>query len=241
MTRKAMATRVLLITLAVLCTALTTASANVTVSALFSNDMVLQRGKPILIYGTAAASENVTVSFNGQAPSTTADSQGNWQVTLTSMSANTTGQTMTITGNNVVTITDVVIGDVWVCSGQSNMAFGLSGCNRQSDIDAANYPGIRHFWMPMVTAADPQKTVTGSWTVCSPSTAGGFSAVAFYFGRKIYTDRVRLYPSDLSPRQSVERASTRGWCRKVKRTSPSLRRFTARACSRGGLSRWQTA
>jgi sialate O-acetylesterase len=152
--------------------------------------MVLQRNKPVPVYGTAAAGENVTVTFNSQTTSTITNAQGHWQVMLPTMSANATGKTLTITGANTINITDVVVGDVWICSGQSNMAFSLSGCNRQAqDVNTANFPGIRHFWVPLVTSDIPLKTLTGSWAVCSSSTAGGFSAVAFYFGRKIYQDQ----------------------------------------------------
>jgi len=157
--------------------------------------MVLQRGKPVPVWGTASPGESVTVSFKGQSVSTTADSQGNWLVTLASMSADASSKTMTITGNNTVSITGVLVGDVWICSGQSNMAFSLGGCNRQVDINAANYPGIRTFWVPLVTSDVPLKTLSsGSWTVCSPSTASGFSATAFYFARSIYLDQGATIP-----------------------------------------------
>ena len=189
-----MTTRVCILGVALLFTALTFASANVSVSALFAGHMVVQRDKPIPVWGTAAVGENVTVTFNSQSRSATADSQGNWIVSLPAMSASTTGRTMTITGNNTLSITDVVIGDVWLCSGQSNMAVSLS---RQEDITSANFAGIRQFWVPLVSSNDPIRTLTGNWTVCSPSTAGGFSAVAFYFARKIYQDQGSTIPIGL--------------------------------------------
>ena len=170
-----MTKRVLLLAGALLLAAITIASANVTMNALYSSHMVLQRDKPMPVFGTAAVGENVSVTFNSQVRSTTADSLGNWMVTLPAMSASTTGKTMTVTGNNTINITDVVVGDVWICSGQSNMAFSLSGCNRQTqDVATANFPGIRHIWVPLLCAPDPQRNFSGSWTVCSPSTGGWF-------------------------------------------------------------------
>ena len=195
-----MTRKVSLIAVVTLFTALTVTHATVSVTSLYSTNMVLQRDKPVPVWGTAAASKTITVVYNGQTKTTTSDAQGNWLLYLDAMAAKTTGSNMTVneSGANTLTFTNVVVGDVWICSGQSNMAFGLSGCNRQTeDVNTANYPGIRHFWVPLVTSADPLRTVTGSWTVCSPSTAGGFSAVAFYFGRKIYTDQSSTIPIGL--------------------------------------------
>ena len=194
-----MTRKVSILAVALLFTGLTVARATVSVTSLYSSNMVLQRNKPVPVWGRASANKTITVIYNGQTKTTTSDAQGNWLLYLDAMAAKTTGSNMTVNeaGANTLTFTNVVVGDVWICSGQSNMAFSLSGCNRQSDIDAANYPGIRHFWVPLVTSSDPQRTVTGSWTVCSPSTAAGFSAVAFYFGRKIYTDQSSAIPIGL--------------------------------------------
>ena len=174
---------------ALLLTALTVANATVAVNGLFSTNMVLQRDRPIPVWGTATANKTITVVYNGQTKTTTSDAQGNWMLNLDAIAAKTTGSNMTISeaSANTLTFTNVVVGDVWVCSGQSNMAFGLSGCNRQVDIDSANYPGIRHFWVPLVTADNPLRTVTGSWTVCSPSTAAVFP--------RLFTSRERSTPT----------------------------------------------
>lgn len=175
--------------LVLLCAVITTANASVSsVSAFVNSKAVLQRDKPVPISGKAVPGEIVNVSFNGQSVSTTADSQGNWQVTLASMSANATSQNLTITATNTLTYSDVLVGDVWICSGQSNMAFALGSCNRSSDVSSANFPGIRQFTVTAATSDVPTKTVAGSWAICSPSTAGSFSAVAFYFARKVHQE-----------------------------------------------------
>ena len=188
-----------LLVLAAFGAALATATATVSLAPLFSTNMVLQRGKPVPVSGTAAPNRTITVAFNTQSKSTTSDAAGNWQVLLDAMVAKTSGGNLTATeaGTTPQTLTNVVVGDVWICSGQSNMAFGLGGCNRQADIDSANYPVMRAFTAPLVTSDVPLKTITGSWTVCSPSTASGFSAVAFYFGRKICQDQSSAIPIGL--------------------------------------------
>lgn len=176
-----------------------TAQAEVALPGVFSDRMVLQRGKPVPVFGTASAGEKVVVTFHGQSLATTADAQGNWQVELAAMSADTTAQTMTIAGSNTITLRDVLIGDVWLCSGQSNMDMALGGCNRKEDIDRADFPGIRSFRVPLTAAAVPLNTLKGNprWVVCSPGTAGSFSAVAFYFARKVYQENNAAIPIGL--------------------------------------------
>lgn len=178
---------------------LSLANAAVQVEPPFANNMVLQRGKPIPVSGAAAANKSITVAFNGQSKTVTSDAHGKWQAMLDPMVAKTSGGNLTITeaGANTVTLTNVVVGDVWICGGQSNMAFGLGGCNRQVDIDSANFPEMRQFSAPLVTSEHPLESTTGTWTVCSPATASGFSAVAFYFGRKICQDQNSEVPIGL--------------------------------------------
>ena len=175
------------------------AHADVRLSLVFSDHMVLQRNKPVPVFGTAEAGEKVAVSFNGKTLSATADAQGNWRVLLPAMSANTNGQRMTITGANAININDVLMGDVWLCSGQSNMDMGLGGCDRKEEVESANFPGIRSFRTPLTAAGEPLRVLKGnpSWMVCSPRTAGGFSAAAFYFARKIYLETKATIPIGL--------------------------------------------
>ncbi|MCX6345912.1 MAG: hypothetical protein NT018_12720, partial [Armatimonadetes bacterium] len=182
--------------------ALTAANATVAVGGLFSNHTVLQRDKPCPIWGTAAASKTITVVFNGQTKTTTSDSVGDWRLSLDAMAAKAASGNMTITesGANTITVTDVVVGDVWMCGGQSNMAWNLSGSDYGGAIAAANYSGIRWMWVgtggPFVVA-DPWRNITSTWTVCAPSSISGFSAVAFYFARKIYLDQSSNIPIGL--------------------------------------------
>ncbi|HEY3418367.1 MAG TPA: sialate O-acetylesterase [Armatimonadota bacterium] len=173
------------------CTALllllgSAALAEVKLPHIFSDHMVLQQKKAIPVWGTAAVGEDVTVSFAGQTVKTVADANGQWLVRLKAMKATAeqTGQTMTITGKNTVTFTDVLLGEVWICSGQSNMQMAVNGTNNaEQEIARANYPQIRLFTVPNVTATVPQDDCGGLWTVCTPTTVRGFSAVGFFFGR----------------------------------------------------------
>lgn len=175
------------------------ADATVAVAPIFGNSMVLQRGKPVPVYGTASPGEKVSVAFNGQSLPAAPDAQGNWQVLLPAMAANAKGQSLTVTGSNTVTLTDVLVGDVWLCSGQSNMDWNLAGCKRDQDVASADFPGIRHLTVPLAFQGTPAKTFNGkvNWNVCSPGTAKDFSAVAFYFARKVYQETKGAIPIGL--------------------------------------------
>jgi sialate O-acetylesterase len=177
----------------------TAATAAVSVNPLFGDHMVLQRGRAVPVFGTAEAGENVSVTFGGQTLAAVADAQGNWQVVLPAMAANAKGQSLRIAGANSIALEDVLVGDVWLCSGQSNMDMGLGGCNRPQDIAGADFPGIRSFRVPLVAAGAPQKALKGNlrWAVCSPAAAGGFSGVSFYFARKIYLEHQGTIPIGL--------------------------------------------
>jgi sialate O-acetylesterase len=178
---------------------LTGAQAEVRVSNIFGDHMVLQRDKAVPVFGTASPGEQVTVKFHGQSLAAMADAHGNWEIKLTAMSADTHAQIMTIIGSNTIILDDVLIGDVWLCSGQSNMDMRLGDCNRQEDIGAADFPGIRSFRTPLAAAGSPQKMLKGDtkWVRCSPSSAGDFSATAFYFARKIYQENNAAIPIGL--------------------------------------------
>jgi sialate O-acetylesterase len=172
-------------------------SGEVRLSGVFGDHMVLQRDRSTPIFGTAASGEKVTVTFHGQSQSTTADAQGEWRVNLAAMKAETAGQPLTVAGANTVTMKDVVVGDVWLCSGQSNMDMRLGGCERTEDIASANFPGIRHFSVPTASSAVPMKTVKGEWSVCTPRSASSFSATAFYFARKVQRELKGAIPIGL--------------------------------------------
>lgn len=164
------------------------ASGDVTLAELFSDHMVLQRNRPVSIYGKADPGENVTVTFSSQKKSMIADQDGIWGVKLDAMMASTNSATLCVAGKNQVTIDDVVVGDVWVCSGQSNMEFLQEWTGRKDDIKGADYPLMRQLYVPLVKARAPHTdgTIKGNkWIACTPETVGKFTAVGFYFGRKL--------------------------------------------------------
>jgi sialate O-acetylesterase len=157
--------------------------------AIFSDHAVLQRQAKVPVWGWADPSEEITVSVAGQTQTTKAGADGKWKVQF----ENLTGagpQTLTVKGaSNTLTAQDILIGEVWLGSGQSNMAFTV---NRANDFEkekaAATTPEIRVFTEKSNAAATPQEQCSGSWAVCSPDTVGTFSATAFFFGREIYKE-----------------------------------------------------
>ncbi len=152
---------------------------------LFSCDAVLQQGQDVPIWGTARDGEKVTVSFAGQTATTTAK-DGKWLVRLKALEASSTPQTMTLAGDNTITLTNLLVGEVWVCSGQSNMQLPLKKTAGSTEaIAAATDRQLRLFFVPRsIPDTLPAKVLT-SWKVCSPRRATGFSAVAYYFGRDL--------------------------------------------------------
>lgn len=154
---------------------------------LFTDHMVLQRGRAIHIWGSADAGEKIAVSLAGHATSTTADAAGKWSAHLPALPASGPF-TLMIRGKKEITIKDVMIGDVWIASGQSNMTFSLGGSEgAEIEVPKANYPQIRLFIVPKKIALSPQEnTLPAHWQICSPDTAKEFSAVAYYFAREIH-------------------------------------------------------
>jgi sialate O-acetylesterase len=162
------------------------ANADVRMPHVFSNSMVLQRDMPVPVWGWAEPGEEVTVKFAGQELKAKADAKGKWMVKLTAMKAGGPFD-MEIIGKNTIKITDILIGEVWVCSGQSNMQWGVaSSANAQQEIAAADFPKIRLFGVPNVTAGLPAFDVSAAWTPCNPNTVPGFSAVGYFFGRELF-------------------------------------------------------
>lgn len=169
------------------------ASANVKLPSLISNNMVLQQGQPVAIWGTADPGEEVTVSFDGEKRVTTTASSGRWKVELGPLRAGGPWD-MKVAGKNTITIRNVLVGEVWVCSGQSNMEFlvksglGAPGgvINADQEVAAAHYPQLRLFRVQVAVAGKPQSNVQGRWEMASPSTVADFSAVGYFFGRDLY-------------------------------------------------------
>jgi sialate O-acetylesterase len=159
--------------------------AEVKPNPLFAEGAVLQRDCPVPVWGTARDGEKIIVEFGDQKLSTTAVA-GKWSVNLKPLAAGGPF-TLKISGDQVVTIENVLVGDVWICSGQSNMQFPLAGsASAAREIPKANYPKIRLFSVPRKTAVKPIAEAAGAWAECTPETARHFSAVAYFFGRDLH-------------------------------------------------------
>jgi sialate O-acetylesterase len=161
--------------------------ADVSLPAFFSDGLVLQQGKPVAIWGTAGDDEDVRIQFAGQTKVTQADLDGQWRITLDPMPASAIPADMTVSGKNSITLKNILVGEVWICSGQSNMQWTLAqSANAQQEIAAANFPQIRMFSVERATAMEPAANVKGTWQEASPANAGTFSAVAYFFGRHLH-------------------------------------------------------
>jgi sialate O-acetylesterase len=152
--------------------------------------MVLQRETPLKVWGTADPGEKVTVDFNGASVSTRADRAGRWSVMLPAAPANNIAAVMTVSDkDSTVTFDNVLVGDVWLCSGQSNMAWLVKNSNdAEKEIAGSNYPEIRCFTVDRAISMTPQDELTGSWAVSSPETAGEFTAVGYFFARELWRE-----------------------------------------------------
>ena len=167
-------------------------SATVVLPRIFGDNMVLQRNKPINVWGWAKPGENVAVSFNKQTKYTTAGRNGKWLVTLNAEKAGGP-LTLTVKGTNTLYIQNILVGEVWLCGGQSNMEMPIAGWgkinNFENEIKAANYPLIREFKVPFTISSTLKEDLTGgNWKICSPATAGEFSSTAYFFARKLYNE-----------------------------------------------------
>jgi len=164
----------------------TSAQAEIHVPSIIGDNMVLQQGLSARLWGTAQPDERVTATFAGQTVSAIADSKGHWQIFLGPLNAGGP-YVLTITGSNTLTFKNVLVGDVWICSGQSNMEWPLvNAAGGTEAIAQANYPEIRLFTVQKNTAASPVEDVKGSWVVTTPDQVAQFSAVGYFFGRELY-------------------------------------------------------
>ncbi|MET0552956.1 MAG: sialate O-acetylesterase [Vicinamibacteria bacterium] len=160
------------------------ARADVALPAPFGSHMVVQRDRPVRVWGTADAGESVTVEIAGARGAATADASGHFQVTLAALPAGGP-HTLVVTGRNRLQFDDVWAGEVWVASGQSNMEWPLQRADRGAADAAAGCDRLRLFTVARTTAFEPRTDVAGSWSACTAETALGFSAVAFHFGLQI--------------------------------------------------------
>ncbi len=162
------------------------ALADVRLPSIFSDHMVLQRATAVPVWGWADPREKITLTIADQTKTTTADADGKWSVKLDKI-ATSEPVIMTVQGKNTVTVQDVLIGEVWLASGQSNMQLPVNDVNDGWREKAeAKFPQIRMFSVAKHPAITPQTTCDGEWVVCSPETAGRFSAAAYFFGRELH-------------------------------------------------------
>lgn len=176
--------------------------ADVKMPTIFGDHMVLQQEAKLPVWGWADPGEKVTVTLAAQSASAVADAQGNWRVDLPPVSAGTAPTTLKIAGKNVVQFQDVLVGDVWLCTGGANMQVGLlNDQNGKTEAAQADQPQIRLFAVPLHPNMTPQKDIlrgtkwddlTARWQICTPATVvrdgewGGFSALAYYYGKQIH-------------------------------------------------------
>jgi len=158
--------------------------------SIFSDGMVLQQNKAIAVWGMAEPGANVTVSFAGQKQTALSEKSGKFMVHLDAMKASGTPCVLTVSANEeTVEVKNVLVGEVWLCAGQSNMRMSVGGVtNAMAEKAAANYPAIRFFTVPAIGHKEPQSLVNASWKVCSTQTVGSCTAVGYFFARKLHQD-----------------------------------------------------
>ena len=163
--------------------------AEVRLPGFYGDHMVLQQKKPIKLWGWADANESITVTLGKTSANATANANGKWQLQLPAMDASNTALTLTFKGNNVIELKDVLIGEVWLCSGQSNMEWSVRQSNNAAaEIAAAKYPLIRHIKMahrPSTVALDDIKS---QWQLCSPETVPSFTACGYFMARQLHQE-----------------------------------------------------
>ena len=182
-----------------LATEIPAARAEVTPNPLFADHAVLQQGMAVPVWGTAEPGEVVTVEIAGQTVFTTTGADHKWMVSLAPMKAGGPF-TLTISGKNKIALTDILVGEVWVCGGQSNMErqLGLRVgqqpiANWEKEVAAANYPQIRQFGVAQTKSLTLLQTVKGRWDVCTPETVRDFTAVGYFFGRDLHLSAARAH------------------------------------------------
>jgi sialate O-acetylesterase len=162
--------------------------ADVRLAVPFQDHAVLQRDRPLPVWGWADPGERVRVMIGNAAPvETNANATGRWCVTLPAQRASATPVELVAEGKNRIVVRDVLVGEVWLCSGQSNMEFRLgSAATAREDIAAAAFPQIHELKVARNPRTTRQEEAPAAWAVCSPATAGEFSAVGFHFARELW-------------------------------------------------------
>lgn len=164
-------------------------NATIRLPKIFADDMVFQRDKLIPVWGWADANEKIEIRFNKQLKTTKADKNGKWMVRLNAENAGGPFE-LSVKGKNKLVLKNVLVGEVWICSGQSNMAFTVSeGYNAEKEINEANFPFIRHFTVERDISSLPKDDLkAGKWEVCDKTTVGNFTAVGYFFAKKLYEE-----------------------------------------------------
>ena len=206
--KKCVSSYIVLVSLLVASSAVPRARADVQLPKVIGDHMVLQRDRPLPIWGWADPGEQVTVKLDGATATAKADARGNWKVVLPAVKADGKAHHITVSGKNQIELDDILIGEVWIGSGQSNMEFGLSrSIGGTEAVAAANCPQIRLLHVEKVKASQPAKDIVVSsgvsrrkgqplppaptgpaWKVCTPQNVPGFSAVLYYFGHRLHKD-----------------------------------------------------
>ena len=164
----------------------TAAQAAIRLPSLVGDNMVLQAEAKTNVWGWADPQEKVTVTFADKKGEATAGTDGKWSVRLADLKSGSTGD-LTIAGSNSIALKNVVVGEVWVASGQSNMEFTVAGAmNKDAEIAAANFPQIRMFTVTKAAKNEPQEDCVGKWEVCTPEVVPHFSAVGYFFARHLH-------------------------------------------------------
>jgi sialate O-acetylesterase len=163
--------------------------ADVSMPLIFSDNMVLQRDREIRVWGSADSGERVRVTLENERKTTRAGNDGRWEVLFTPMSAGGP-YSMKVEGRNTLEFSNILIGDVWLCSGQSNMEWPISqSANPEHEIRSSSYPDIRLFTVPRRTSSKPEDDIeSGTWVECGPETVTSFSATGYFFGRHIHRE-----------------------------------------------------
>ena len=162
------------------------AQAEVSLPNIFGDHMVFQREQANPVWGKATPGEKISVSIGGQSHTTTTSIDGSWQVTLEPLEVGGPYE-LEIRGSNTLTFSDILVGEVWVCSGQSNMGWAVRvSADAELQIASANYPEIRLLSVPQIASQEPRDNFNGSWNICKPQTVADFSAVGYSFGRRLH-------------------------------------------------------
>ena len=169
---------------------------DLSMTSLFTNHMVLQQKQKVSIWGTYSTNQKVSISASWGAEATTqTDHEGHWKLKLPTPQAGGPFEVRVITKDSTITLKDVMIGEVWIASGQSNMEMPLTGFlpnepinNADDEISNATYPEIRMFTVEKNLSAHKLDTIAGNWQVCNPETAGYFSATGYFFARKLHKE-----------------------------------------------------